>query len=121
MTLSPGCASAVRVSVDRLRGEVPDGSATARTLFPDSWPTPSRRRETVVAAASTPLLGCVTVWFLKLAEPSVTGPRMVFVAAAAGAALILAAAYVGAAAAIRPVHDQILGLRSLHARGLDEL
>jgi signal transduction histidine kinase len=78
-------------------------------------------RACVLPTAAMALLGCATVWFLKLGEPSVTATRMVLLAAAAGAALILAAAYVGAAAAIRPVHDQIQGLRSLHARGLDEL
>jgi signal transduction histidine kinase len=67
------------------------------------------------------LLGCVTVGFLSVAAPSVTTTRIAFMVAVAGAALILAGAYVGAEAAIRPVHDQLLGLRSLHARGLDEL
>ena len=78
-------------------------------------------RACVLPTAAMALLGCAMVWFLSVAEPSVLTTRMVFLVAATGAALILAGAYIGAETAIRALHHQLHGLRSLHARGLDEL
>jgi signal transduction histidine kinase len=114
-TLMPEIAP-VKAPAERRDGRGRDGSANRRGST-----RAALVRAGVLPAAAMALLGGVTVGFLQVAGPSLTMTRVVVLAAAAGAALILAGACVGAEAAARSVHDRLAGLRSLHARGLDDL
>jgi signal transduction histidine kinase len=75
----------------------------------------------VLPAVVMALLGSATVAFLLAANPSTSTTRVVLAVAVAGIGLVLFAAAYGASAATRRVHQSVRGLRSLSARGQEDL
>jgi signal transduction histidine kinase len=67
------------------------------------------------------LLGAATVAYLVVANPSDGATRLVLAAAVAGCVVILFAAVRGAGAAARRVQGRVGALRSLNARGQEDL
>jgi signal transduction histidine kinase len=78
-------------------------------------------RAALLPAAAMLLVGGTTAVFLGVAAPSAPTTRIVLLGAGIAAVLVLVAAYAGADIAIRRVHVQLNDMRSLVARGLDDL
>ncbi|HEV7933912.1 MAG TPA: ATP-binding protein [Actinomadura sp.] len=75
----------------------------------------------LLPAAVMALLGSAIVGFLLAADPSVSVTRGVLAVAVAGVALVLFAAACGAGAVTRRMHRGLEALRSLSARGQEDL
>ena len=78
-------------------------------------------RVSILPAATMAALGAAIVAFLLASGRSAGTTRVVLAAAVAGAALVLLAAAYGASAATRRVHRQLGALRSVSARGQEDL